>query len=148
METTPEANGSGQAEPVLVVEANSATVCDCRNQITSLEAQVAGSREVAQNLSERVTTLTNNHRHALNTLRDYLCENYEDMGDHADEIASLMGIELEREVEVSVTVQATFTLTLKAGESFDEDNIDVDFSYENDSVYASIDRIDASTDED
>jgi len=147
METTPQTNGSGQAEPVLVVEANSATVCECRNQITSLEAQVAGSREVAQNLSERVTTLTNTHRHAMNALRDYLCENYEDMGDHAEEIASLMGIDLEREIEVSVNVQATFTITLQAGESFDEDKVSVDFSYDYDSVYANVDNLEVSTDE-
>lgn len=57
---------------------------------------------------------------ALDKVREYLVENYDELELHADEIADLLGIELEREVSVRLTIEVTATVTLKAGETLQE----------------------------
>jgi hypothetical protein len=48
----------------------------------------------------------------IDSVRDYLIENYDELGDHADAIAKLLDIELSNtiEVEFDVTIRATVTV--------------------------------------
>ena len=57
-------------------------------------------------------TMTTN----IESVKNYLIENYDDLGHHADEIATLLDIELEREVTYSISMSATVTVTVKMGE--------------------------------
>ena len=57
---------------------------------------------------------------AHDLVETYLVENYEELGDHADEIAKFLGLSLERSVDIRVTVDFDVTLTVPAGTSVDE----------------------------
>ena len=57
-------------------------------------------------------TMTTN----IESVKNYLIENYDDLGHHADEIATLLDIELEREVTYSVSMSCSVTVTVKMGE--------------------------------
>ena len=75
-------------------------------------------------------TMTTN----IESVKEYLIENYDDLGHHADELATLLDIELEREVTYSISMSATVTVTVKMGEDAEElitDNLYVDSSDSN-----------------
>ena len=61
-------------------------------------------------------TMTTN----IESVKNYLIENYEELGTHADEIATLLDIELEREVTYSVSMSATVTVTVKVGDDAED----------------------------
>ena len=67
----------------------------------------------------------------LESVREYLLEAYEDMGDHAQEIADLLDVELVKEVSVTVTVEYTLELALKPNEDIQEviDNLSFSISH-------------------
>lgn len=56
----------------------------------------------------------------VESVREYLLEAYEDMGDHAQEIADLLDVELVKEVSVTVTVEFEVQLALKPNEDLDD----------------------------
>jgi len=65
----------------------------------------------------------------IEAVKEYLLDNYDELESHADEIASLLDIELTREVEYTVTMTATVTVTLTPGddaESIISDNLYID----------------------
>lgn len=73
----------------------------------------------------------------LDKVKEYLIENYADLELHADEIASILEIELTQEVEFEMTVTITGTITLPVGKDF-SDLSEYDFDVElscNDSDY-------------
>jgi len=47
----------------------------------------------------------------IESVKEYLIDNYEDMGSHASEIATLLDIELTRDVTYTVSMTATVTVT-------------------------------------
>lgn len=51
----------------------------------------------------------------IENVREYLIENYDELGDHADEIARLLDIELTNEVTVDVNVTFSVTMALPVG---------------------------------
>jgi hypothetical protein len=51
----------------------------------------------------------------IENVREYLVENYDELDEHADEIARLLGIELTNEVTVDVNVTFSVTMTLPIG---------------------------------
>ena len=57
-------------------------------------------------------TMTTN----IESVKNYLIENYEELGTHADEIATLLDIELSSEVEYSVSMTVTVTVTVAPGD--------------------------------
>ena len=62
----------------------------------------------------------------IEAVKEYLLDNYDELESHADEIASLLDIELTREVEYTVTMTATVTVTVAPGddaESIISDNL-------------------------
>ena len=59
----------------------------------------------------------------------YLKENYEELEDHATELADILGITLTNEVEFEMTVQITGTVTLPMGKTF-SDLSEYDFDVE------------------
>lgn len=74
----------------------------------------------------------------IDSVKEYLLDNYDSLESHADEIASLLDIELTREVEYTVTMSATVTVTLSPGddaESIISDNLYIDSN----SGYISVD---------
>jgi len=66
---------------------------------------------------------------SIENVREYLVENYEELGEHADEIARLLGIELTNEVTVDVNVTFSVTMTLPIG--IEADSVEGhDFSFD------------------
>jgi len=51
----------------------------------------------------------------IDNVREYLLENYDELDNHADEIARLLDIELTNEVTVDVNVTFSVTMTLPMG---------------------------------
>jgi uncharacterized membrane-anchored protein YhcB (DUF1043 family) len=73
----------------------------------------------------------------IESVKEYLLDNYDELESHADEIASLLDIELTREVEYTVTMTATVTVTVAPGddaESLISDNLYIDSNNRNISV--------------
>jgi uncharacterized membrane-anchored protein YhcB (DUF1043 family) len=73
----------------------------------------------------------------IESVKEYLLDNYDELESHADEIASLLDIELTREVEYTVTMTATVTVTVAPGddaESLISDNLFIDSNNGNISV--------------
>jgi len=64
----------------------------------------------------------------VDTVRDYLLENYEELGEHAQEIADLLDLELTKEVSVTVTVEFEVQLSLKPEEDLDDIIMNLDYS--------------------
>ena len=54
------------------------------------------------------------------SVQEYLLENYEELGEHAQEIADLLDLELIKEVSVTVTVEFEVQLSLKPDEDLDD----------------------------
>jgi hypothetical protein len=52
----------------------------------------------------------------VDTVRDYLLENYQYMDDHAQEIADLLDLEMTKEVSVTVKVEFAVELAIKPNE--------------------------------
>ena len=75
-------------------------------------------------------TTVNNLEAGISQVKDYLIENYEDLGDHAKEIAEFLGIELTREVSVDIHVTVTATLTIPADKDVSDLSYDLEFSLE------------------
>ena len=68
---------------------------------------------------------------ALAKVKSYLTENYEELEDHADEIARLLNIDLTQYITFEMNVTITGTLSLPIGKSFDdvsEYDFDIDLS--------------------
>ena len=62
---------------------------------------------------DALTETNNRNSKAQDKLKDYLVENFEDIGEeHANEIAEIMGIELSKTIEVvfDVTIRATISV--------------------------------------
>jgi hypothetical protein len=83
--------------------------------------------------SQTIMDMKNN----LSVVQEYILENYEDMGLHAQEIADLLEIELTKEVSVTVTVEFEVQLSLKPDEDLDDIITNLEYS---------IDRTDEVTD--
>ena len=49
-----------------------------------------------------------------------MIENYDELDEHAKEIADLLDVELTREVEVTITYEVYATVTLGVGEELDD----------------------------
>jgi len=65
----------------------------------------------------------------IDNVREYLLENYDELDNHADEIARLLDIELTNEVTVDVNVTFSVTMTLPMGT--DADSVEGhDFSFD------------------
>ena len=68
----------------------------------------------------------------IDKVRDYLIENYDELEEHADEIASLLGIDLTNTVEVEFDVTVRATLVVPMGTSVDDlstYDFDLEISY-------------------
>jgi hypothetical protein len=99
-------------------------------KLAQVETQFAYLKSVNDRLSARDTSKAN----MIDSVKDYLIENYGDLELHADEIATLLDIELEREVEYTVSMSATVTVTVKMGEDGEDlitDSLFIDSSYGN-----------------
>jgi len=66
----------------------------------------------------------------IESVKEYLIDNYEDMGSHASEIATLLDIELTRDVTYTVSMTATVTVTCSPDDDA-ESLIDANSNYIN-----------------
>lgn len=102
-------------------------------KIASLMSDLSRAESLRDSYNRVATRQTNQ----IDSVKDYLLENYDDLGNHADEIAQLLDIELTREVEYTVTMTATVTVTVAPGEdaeSLISDNLYIDSNNGNISV--------------
>lgn len=67
----------------------------------------------------------------VDTVRNYLLENYEELGEHAQEIADLLDLELTKDVSVTVTVEFEVQLSVKPDEDMDDILMNLEYSMEN-----------------
>lgn len=95
-----------------------------------------------RNLNQR----TSNYEICHDKVKDYLVENYEDMGsEYADEIARLLQIDLSKTVEVTFQVEITATISLPVGKDFsDLSEYDFDITLETNEMEYEIDDFDAT----
>lgn len=70
----------------------------------------------ASRFSEQITQ----HRAMVAQLREYIVDNFDDLGEHAEPIAEIFNIELTKEVEVSVRVSYSLTVTVPLNWTEDE----------------------------
>ena len=80
--------------------------------VNDLYSEVARAKAHRDSYSAVATRQTN----MIESVKEYLLDNYDELESHADEIASLLDIELTREVEYSVTMTATVTVTVAPGD--------------------------------
>ena len=102
-------------------------------KIASLMSDLSRAESLRDSYNRVATRQTNQ----IDSVKDYLLENYDDLGNHADEIAQLLDIELTREVEYTVTMTATVTVTVAPGEdaeSLISDNLYIESNNGNISV--------------
>ena len=101
--------------------------------VNDLYTDLARAKAHRDSYSAVATRQTN----MIESVKEYLLDNYDELESHADEIASLLDIELTREVEYSVTMTATVTVTVAPGddaESIISDNLYIDSNNGNISV--------------
>jgi hypothetical protein len=100
---------------------------------------------------DSLTETNNRYGRAQDKLKDYLVENYDEIGEeHATEIANIFSIDLSKEVEVEFTVTIKATISMPVNEEVSDLSIyDFDITLEsNESKYevqdfdADIDSID------
>ena len=93
---------------------------------------------------------TNNRNgDAIDKVKEYLTENYDELEEHADEIARILGLDLCKTVEIEFDVTITATVSLPIGKDFSDLSVydfDIEFStneqeYEIEEFDAVIDRM-------
>jgi hypothetical protein len=106
-------------------------------QYAELEARLERTTEQLNSAFLSISRLNDRlvaRERATDAVKDYLLENYDDLEMHADEIASLLDIELTREVEYAVSMSVTVTVTVAPGEDAESliaDNLYVDANHGN-----------------
>jgi hypothetical protein len=70
----------------------------------------------ASRFSEQITQ----YRVMVAQLREYIVENFDDLGEHAEPIAEIFSIDLTKSVEVEVKVTYSLTVTVPLGWTEDE----------------------------
>lgn len=93
-----------------------------------LEAhQVTSLKNNESRITQRLSKLDSQ----IESVREYLVENYDELEEHADEIARILGIQLTNEVVIDVNVTFSVTMTLPIGIEADSvDGSDFSFSLE------------------
>jgi hypothetical protein len=70
----------------------------------------------ASRFSEQITQ----HRVMVAQLREYIVDNFDELGEHAEPIAEIFSIDLTKSVEVEVKVTYSLTVTVPLGWTEDE----------------------------
>jgi phosphoglucomutase len=99
--------------------------------LTQFVEKTANDIEFTYNRLDSYKSIANTMTNNIEEAKNYLIENYDDLGHHADEIASLLDIELLREVQYSISMSAVVTVTVAMGvdpEEFISENIYIDSS--------------------
>ena len=116
-----------------VVEGNIIYIEVSPVDVNDLFSEVARAKSHRDSYSAVASRQTN----MIESVKEYLLDNYDELESHADEIASLLDIELTREVEYTVTMTATVTVTVAPGddaESLISQNLYIDSNHGNISV--------------
>jgi hypothetical protein len=111
-------------------EENPAVVEAPKPSYEFLETEVARLTAQTEYLSNRNRDYANEFNRKRNALEEYLDENWDDLGMHANEIAEIFGIALTKEVDVTVTVEYEITLTIPRSCSTDDLN-EYEFDFDN-----------------
>ena len=97
--------------------------------VTEFVDKTANDIEYAFRRLDTYRSIANTMTSNIEAVKEYLLDNYDSLDSHADEIATLLDIELTREVEYTVTMSATVTVTAGPGddiESLISDNLYID----------------------
>lgn len=85
-----------------------------------LSLRTAGELSRAWRDSITDSALLKKKRIEVENVKEYLVENYDELEEHATEIAKLLGITLEKTIEVTFQVEISATITLPIGKDFDD----------------------------
>ena len=89
----------------------------------------------------------NRNSRAQDKLKDYLVENYDELGDHADEIAKIFSIDLSKEVEVEFNVTIKATISMPVNEDVSDLSVyDFDITLESNESKYEVQEFDADID--
>jgi hypothetical protein len=101
--------------------------------------------EYAYKRLDSFRSIANNQTAQIEAVKQYLIENYDDLELHADEIASLLDLELTREVEYTVSMTATVTVTVGVGQSDPDDLISDNLYIESNDSNVTVDSYDVDS---
>ena len=121
-------------ESTIVEVSKDSTIADLQNKVTVLEQRLADCRESA-NINYKI----------IDEVKDYIKSVYrEDHSYHLDEIANLVGLDLEQEYVIDVTIRGTLRITLPMDQDPDDliPQIDVDLSIPGQDFYFDHEDID------
>lgn len=93
--------------------------------ISAQDISAMGRR--VKHLEQQVT----DYKLKIGHVKEYLLEAYDDMGEHAQEIADWLDIELTKDVSVTVTVEFEVQLSVKPDEDMDDILMNLEYSMEN-----------------
>jgi hypothetical protein len=87
---------------------------------------------------KQLANIRDRHEKNVNSVRDYLIENFEELDEHAEAIANLLGIDLSAEIDVEFIVSVRATIAVPLGTTardlstydFDVEIISNDSNYE------------------
>jgi hypothetical protein len=99
---------------------------DPKPKLMSAQDISTGMRSSKKN-SEELFELKRKIEH----VKEYLLEAYDDLGEHAQEIADWLDIELTKDVSVTVTVEFEVQLSVKPDEDLDDILMNLEYSMEN-----------------
>jgi hypothetical protein len=84
-------------------------------------AEVTAYEATAVFRSEKSLSMSNSDKtNKINRVKEYLIENYQELDEHANDIAELLGIELTKTVQVALTVELDLTIRVPVGEDIDD----------------------------
>lgn len=82
------------------------------NKVQFLETELAIQKDRVEHRTEQLRSIHTK----IDSLKEYLIDNYDSLEMHADEIAEMFDIDLSREVTYTVSLSATVTVSVKPGE--------------------------------
>jgi len=132
-------NEEGMATPVTPTEPTLAEQYDHWAPVVlelkgEFVTKTASDIEYTFQRADNYRSIADTHATNIESVKEYLIENYEDLEDHANTIATMLDIELTREVEYSVSMTATVTVTVAMGEDAEDlitENLYIDSSDSN-----------------
>ena len=96
---------------------------------------------------EALQETNNRNSRAQDKLKDYLVENYDELGEHATEIANIFSIDLSKEVEVEFNVTIKATVSIPVNEDVSDLSVyDFDITIESNESKYEIQDFDADID--
>ena len=118
---------------------------------TDIDVRTVNAFEISRSLRnlEKALEVSSEYNTKMYKVKKYLLENYDELELHADEIAKILDITLEKTIELELSITATVSLSVPVNVTADDISIhdfDLeiscnDYTYDIESAEASVDYI-------